>query len=99
MRADPHTGDVVAPYATEGYTTIRATVDPAGITVGFRCPFCNQRHSHGAAGGPGHRVSHCRLRPDPFGGSYWLEFDMPKAQATPGTTNTTNTTNTAGDLA
>lgn len=94
MRVEPHTGDVVAPYATEGYTTIRATVNRAGVTVGFRCPFCNQQHSHGAAGGPGHRVSHCRLRPDPFGGSYWLEFDVPEpppqAQAT---------TNTAGDLA
>jgi len=23
------------------------------------CPFCGQRHWHGAAGGYGHRVAHC----------------------------------------
>lgn len=72
--------EVIAPYATEGLTTIRATADPGGKTVSFLCPACGHRHTHGLAGGAGHRLSHCRQRPDPYGGAYWLEIDDEEAE-------------------
>lgn len=79
LNVRPYTGDeVVAPYLTENFPTVRATLDPSGKSVSFRCPACKQIHTHGIGGGEGgHRLSHCRLRPDPFGGAYWLEIIEP----------------------
>lgn len=48
------TGDTAMP-------TIRAIRGQAGSQLVFKCPYCKQKHFHGAAGGDGHRISHCDL--------------------------------------
>ena len=73
MRIDSN--EVVAKYLTENLPTVRATIGASGETASFRCPFCLLTHTHGTGSGPGSRKSHCQLRPDPFGGRYFLEFD------------------------
>lgn len=78
--SDQHnTSEVIAKYLTDNQPTVRATVSASGQTASFKCPFCRQIHSHGAGGGPGSRKSHCQQEPDPYGGSYWLEFEEPLA--------------------
>ena len=41
------------------------------------CPFCEQKHKHGAGGGSGHRVAHCSkpTKPIYFEGKQHLKED------------------------
>jgi len=53
---------------SESKTTIMKTINKDGITYpvldadkhGYiTCPFCQEKHKHGKAGGDGHRVADC----------------------------------------
>lgn len=60
------------PYATDGMPTMRTHASADGAHWSFHCPACEQKHSHGAAGGPGPRASHCRNRAA-FPHGYFIE--------------------------
>ena len=51
-------------FDEDGYPIIAATRTSDGACLTFPCPFCGQRHLHGAigaelSGADGHRVAHC----------------------------------------
>ena len=61
----------------KNYPVVLCVPSPDGVHLSFHCPHCRTLHSHGAAGGPGHRLSHCHTEAGmaayPYG--YILEID------------------------
>jgi hypothetical protein len=57
----PHSG--VFGFEDDGTPVLAARREPGGTTdtLVITCPYCGGDHRHGAGGGDGHRVAHCRV--------------------------------------
>jgi hypothetical protein len=43
----------------DGRPVIPCKQEGASLVFLIPCPYCGQKHTHGAAGGRGHRAAHC----------------------------------------
>jgi hypothetical protein len=70
---------------TENYPVVLCVPSSDGVYLSFYCPHCRTLHSHGAAGGAGHRLPHCHtaagMAAYPYG--YILEIDPLQSGAAP----------------
>jgi hypothetical protein len=57
-----------------GFPVAIGRISASGRSIIIQCPHCRRRHTHGAAGGDGHREAHCWQDEYRNVSGYWIRI-------------------------